>query len=145
VVEALRDAVVAAYPRLSHRYYRLKASWLGLDTLQVWDRNAPLPTRTTARPWDEATRTVADAYAAFDPRLAELGRPFFDRRLDRRGGQARQGPRRLRPSHGDGRASLRDAELPRKAAGRDDARPRAGHGVHQVLAAARASFSAPRP
>ena len=44
VVEALRDAVVAAYPRLSHRYYALKAKWLGLDKLQIWDRNAPLPT-----------------------------------------------------------------------------------------------------
>jgi oligoendopeptidase F len=47
VVEALRDAVVAAYPRLSHRYYALKAKWLGLDTLQVWDRNAPLPMEDT--------------------------------------------------------------------------------------------------
>jgi oligoendopeptidase F len=80
VVEALRDAVVAAYPRLSHRYYRLKARWLGLDRLQVWDRNAPLPTRDDRLVrWDEATRTVADAYAAFDPRLAELAEPFFDR------------------------------------------------------------------
>jgi oligoendopeptidase F len=48
VVEALRNAVVAAYPRLSHRYYELKRKWLGLDTLQVWDRNAPLPMEATA-------------------------------------------------------------------------------------------------
>jgi oligoendopeptidase F len=55
VVQALRDAVVAAYPRLSHRYYRLKARWLGLDKLQVWDRNAPLPIEDAAPiPWDEA-------------------------------------------------------------------------------------------
>ncbi|MCJ8140344.1 M3 family oligoendopeptidase [Falsirhodobacter halotolerans] len=78
VVEALRDAVVAAYPRLSHRYYRLKAKWLGLETLQVWDRNAPLPTETPRTiPWDEARATVSEAYAAFDPRMAELARPFF--------------------------------------------------------------------
>ena len=43
VVEALRNAVVAAYPKLSHRYYRLKAKWMGLDHLEIWDRNAPLP------------------------------------------------------------------------------------------------------
>jgi hypothetical protein len=49
VVQALRDAVVAAYPRLSHRYYALKARWLGLDKLQVWDRNAPLPLEPRAR------------------------------------------------------------------------------------------------
>ncbi|MDP0929663.1 M3 family oligoendopeptidase [Paracoccus onubensis] len=80
VVEALRNAVTAAYPRLSHRYYALKAKWLGLDKLQVWDRNAPLPTdapRTIG--WDEARSTVLDAYAGFSPRLAELAEPFFDR------------------------------------------------------------------
>jgi len=80
VVEALRNAVVAAYPRLSHRYYALKAKWLGLDTLQVWDRNAPLPmeeTRTVG--WDEARSLVSDAYAGFDPRMAELAEPFFTR------------------------------------------------------------------
>ncbi|ARO13956.1 Oligoendopeptidase F [Ketogulonicigenium robustum] len=78
VVEALRDAVVAAYPRLSHRYYRLKAKWMGLDTLQVWDRNAPLP-RDTQRPisWEEARETVLGAYGDFDPRMAELAAPFF--------------------------------------------------------------------
>ncbi|MFN3938534.1 MAG: M3 family oligoendopeptidase [Gemmobacter sp.] len=80
VVQALRDAVVAAYPRLSHRYYRLKARWMGLDRLQVWDRNAPLPTETPRTvPWDEARRIVTDAYAAFDPRMAELAEPFFTR------------------------------------------------------------------
>jgi oligoendopeptidase F len=79
VVEALRDAVVAAYPRLSHRYYALKARWLGLDTLEIWDRNAPLPQDADRRiPWDEARTIVLDAYAGFDPRLAELAAPFFE-------------------------------------------------------------------
>ncbi len=78
VVEALRNAVVAAYPKLSHRYYRLKAKWMGLDKLQVWDRNAPLPIDTPKTVgWDEATKTVLDAYAAFDPRMADLAQPFF--------------------------------------------------------------------
>jgi oligoendopeptidase F len=78
VVEALRNAVVAAYPRLSHRYYALKAKWLGLDKLQVWDRNAPLPMEETRIVgWEEARRIVSDAYAGFDPRMAELAEPFF--------------------------------------------------------------------
>ncbi|CTQ48684.1 M3 family oligoendopeptidase [Jannaschia donghaensis] len=78
VVEALRDAVVAAYPRLSHRYYKLKAKWLGLDTLQVWDRNAPLPMEETRLVgWEEARKTVMDAYAGFDPEMAKLAEPFF--------------------------------------------------------------------
>jgi oligoendopeptidase F len=79
VVEALRNAVVAAYPRLSHRYYRLKAKWLGLDKLQVWDRNAPLPMESDRIvAWDEARQIVTDAYAAFDPELAKLTEPFFE-------------------------------------------------------------------
>ncbi|MCP1169208.1 M3 family oligoendopeptidase [Limimaricola litoreus] len=79
VVEALRDAVVAAYPRLSHRYYELKAKWLGLDRMQVWDRNAPLPMESDRIVgWDEARVMVEEAYADFDPRMAELAKPFFD-------------------------------------------------------------------
>ncbi|PQO22187.1 oligoendopeptidase F [Rhodobacteraceae bacterium WD3A24] len=80
VVQALRDAVVAAYPRLSHRYYALKARWMGLDTLQVWDRNAPLPVEPPKTiDWDTARETVMSAYADFSPRMAELAEPFFDK------------------------------------------------------------------
>jgi len=78
VVEALRNAVVEAYPRLSHRYYELKRQWLGLERMQVWDRNAPLPMEDTrVVGWDEAEKTVMDAYSAFDPELARLAEPFF--------------------------------------------------------------------
>jgi oligoendopeptidase F len=80
VVEALRDAVVAAYPKLSHRYYELKRKWLGLDVLEVWDRNAPLPMdETRLIGWDEARATVLDAYAGFDPEMARIATPFFER------------------------------------------------------------------
>jgi oligoendopeptidase F len=80
VVEALRNAVVAAYPKLSHRYYRLKAKWLGLETLEIWDRNAPLPTETPKIVgWQEARDTVLSAYSAFDPRMAEIAQPFFEK------------------------------------------------------------------
>ena len=78
VVDALRDAVVAAYPKLSHRYYALKARWMGLDKLQVWDRNAPLPDAAEREiGWQEARDTVLGAYAGFDSRLADLAEPFF--------------------------------------------------------------------
>ena len=78
VVEALREAVVAAYPKLSHRYYELKRKWLGLDVMQVWDRNAPLPMEdTTVVGWDKAEDMVMTAYNAFDPRMGEIAAPFF--------------------------------------------------------------------
>ena len=79
VVDALREAVQAAYPKLSHRYYAMKAKWLGLDKLEYWDRNAPLPEsddRTVT--WPEARKIVLDAYSGFAPKMAELAEPFFD-------------------------------------------------------------------
>ncbi len=80
VVEALRNAVVAAYPRLSHRYYALKARWLGLEKLQVWDRNAPLPIEAQKTvDWAEARRQVMEAYGDFAPEMAEIAKPFFDK------------------------------------------------------------------
>ncbi len=42
LVEALVSAVRASFPRLSHRYYALKAKWFGKKRLEYWDRNAPL-------------------------------------------------------------------------------------------------------
>ncbi len=78
VVEALRNAVVDAYPKLSHRYYELKRKWLGLEKMQVWDRNAPLPMEDTrVVGWDQAEQMVMDAYNAFDPRMGEIAEPFF--------------------------------------------------------------------
>ncbi|MCR9221179.1 MAG: M3 family oligoendopeptidase [Alphaproteobacteria bacterium] len=80
VVDALVEAVRAAYPKLSHRYYRLKARWMGRETLDYWDRLAPPPEdddRTIA--WDEARETVLAAYRRFDPQMAELGARFFER------------------------------------------------------------------
>ncbi|MBT8457051.1 MAG: M3 family oligoendopeptidase [Alphaproteobacteria bacterium] len=78
VVEALRNAVVAAYPRLSHRYYELKRKWLGLETLEVWDRNAPLPMEDTSTvDWTRAKSMVLEAYAGFSPKMADLAEPFF--------------------------------------------------------------------
>lgn len=80
VVDALIAAVRSAYPRLAHRYYKLKAQWLGLKQLEAWDRNAPLPGAPDRQiPWREATETVLSAYHAFSPDLANVARQFFDK------------------------------------------------------------------
>ncbi len=78
VVDALASAVRSAQPRLSHRYYQLKAKWFGVECLDYWDRNAPLPEdadRTIA--WPQAQDIVLSAYRAFSPRLAAVGERFF--------------------------------------------------------------------
>jgi len=79
VVDALQAAVMDAYPRLSHRYYALKANWFGQDRLDYWDRNAPLPDEDDRRyGFAEARDLVLDAYGRFSEELAVIGRRFFD-------------------------------------------------------------------
>ncbi len=80
VVAALVDAVQNSYPALSHRYYKLKAKWLGLEKLEYWDRNAPLPdTEDTTIPWSRAKETVLSAYRGFTPEMADIAQRFFER------------------------------------------------------------------
>nr|WP_246663985.1 M3 family oligoendopeptidase [Phyllobacterium sp. SYP-B3895] len=80
VVDALAAAVQAAYPKLSHRYYAMKAKWLGLEFLNNWDRNAPLPeTPQAVISWNDARETVLSAYSGFAPEMADIARRFFDR------------------------------------------------------------------
>jgi len=79
VVDALEKSVREAYPRLSHRYYQMKAKWFGKDKLDAWDRNAPLPTSDDRLfDWETAKTTVLDAYGRFSPKLVEVAQPFFD-------------------------------------------------------------------
>jgi oligoendopeptidase F len=78
VVDALIAAVRTSYPNLSHRYYKLKAKWFGVDVMPYWDRNAPLPDESERSfTWPEAQETVLKAYAAFSADMAAVGRRFF--------------------------------------------------------------------
>ena len=80
VVEALVEAVKASYGRLSHRYYAMKAKWLGLEKLEHWDRNAPLPAdEDKPISWPQARDIVLNAYGGFSPELAGTIKPFFDK------------------------------------------------------------------
>ena len=75
VVDAMVSAVRAAYPRLSHRYYTLKARWFGKDRLMYWDRNAPLPDAPlTSYSWTQARDAVLTAYAGFSPDMSAIAR-----------------------------------------------------------------------
>lgn len=80
VVEALIGTVKANYQSLSHRYYKWKAKQFGVNKLDYWDRNAPLPGGAeTSYSWNEAQEIVLSAYAAFSPGMAKIGRKFFDK------------------------------------------------------------------
>jgi oligoendopeptidase F len=80
VVEALVGAVKESYPDLAHRYYGLKAKWFGVEKLDYWDRNAPLPNDADKKySWPEAVELVMGAYGRFSPKLADVAQNFFDK------------------------------------------------------------------
>ncbi len=146
VVEALVSSVRAAYPRLSHRYYALKARWFGKRTLPHWDRNAPLPQvamRTIG--WNEAQSTVLTAYGAFSPRMASIAERFFkDRWID---APARPGKSPGAFSHPTVPSAHPYVLLNYQGKPRDvmTLAHELGHGVHQVLAAPNGALMAPTP
>ena len=146
VVEALVGAVRAAYPRLSHRYYRMKARWFGKTQLNHWDRNAPLPQAPVgAVPWSDARDTVLAAYRTFSPRLSDIAERFFaDRWIDAE----------LRPGKAPGAFSHPTVPAVHPYVLMNyQGRPRdvmvlaheLGHGVHQVLAGPQGALMAPTP
>lgn len=80
VVDQLADSVTAAMPDLSHRYYALKARWMGEDKLNWWDRNAPVPGDDDRMfSWDDAKAIILDAFGQFDPMFAQMAGWFFER------------------------------------------------------------------
>ncbi|GAB4358179.1 MAG: M3 family oligoendopeptidase [Oricola sp.] len=146
VVDALTEAVRAAYPRISHRYYAMKAKWLGLDKLEPWDRNAPLPeTPQAAISWEEARQTVLDAYRAFSPEMAGIAQQFFDRSwID---APARPGKAPGAFSHPTVPSAHPYVLLNYMGKPRDvmTLAHELGHGVHQVLAGAQGALMAQTP
>jgi oligoendopeptidase F len=146
VVEALVSAVRDAYPRLSHRYYALKARWLGKQRLEHWDRNAPLPETIDRKvPWDEARETVLSAYRGFAPEMSAIAGRFFDRRwID---APTRPGKAPGAFSHPTVPSAHPYVLLNYQGKPRDvmTLAHELGHGVHQVLAADQGPLLAPAP
>jgi oligoendopeptidase F len=146
VVDALISAVRAAFPRLSHRYYRLKAKWLGLERLDYWDRNAPLPDESRRIiPWPEARDTVLAAYGKFSPEMAAVGRRFFEGRwID---APVRPGKSPGAFAHPTVPSAHPYLLLNYQGKTRDvmTLAHELGHGVHQVLAGAQGALMADTP
>jgi oligoendopeptidase F len=146
VVDALVAAVREAYPRLSHRYYAIKAKWLGKEKLAYWDRNAPLPEEPTQSiGWDEAQSTVLKAYGDFSPRMATIAQDFFAKRwID---APVREGKSPGAFSHPTVPSAHPYILLNYQGKPRDvmTLAHELGHGVHQVLANAQGPLMAPTP
>lgn len=119
---------------------------MGLERLEYWDRNAPLPDADDAQiPWGQARDTVLSAYRGFTPQMAEIAEQFFDKGwID--------AP--LRPGKATGAfahptvPSAHPYVLVNYQGKTRDVMTLAhelGHGVHQVLAGAQGALMADTP
>ncbi|MEM6382116.1 MAG: M3 family oligoendopeptidase [Pseudomonadota bacterium] len=146
VVDALVDAVRASFPRLSHRYYALKAKWMGAQAIDYWDRNAPLPnTDKSLVHWNDAKSIVLDAYADFSPQMADIGKRFFDEHwID---APSREGKSPGAFSHPTVPSAHPYILLNYQGRTRDvmTLAHELGHGVHQVLAGGQGALMAQTP
>jgi len=146
VVDALASAVREAYPRLSHRYYAMKAKWLGMDQMSHWDRNAPLPETPQATiGWEDAMHTVLSAYGSFAPEMADIAKRFFDGRwID---APVRPGKSPGAFAHPTVPSAHPYVLLNYQGKPRDvmTLAHELGHGVHQVLAAAQGPLMSSTP
>jgi oligoendopeptidase F len=146
VVDALVAAVRASYPRLSHRYYKLKARWFGKERLPHWDRNAPLPqVPMRSFRWEEARDTVLSAYGAFSPKMKDIAERFFKNNwID---APVRPGKAPGAFAHPTVPSAHPYVLLNYQGKPRDvmTLAHELGHGVHQVLAAPNGPLMAPTP
>ena len=146
VVDALVTSVRAAYPKLSHRYYRLKAGWFKKKKLAHWDRNAPLPFAATGTiAWPEAQKMVLTAYRGFSDEMASIAERFFtDRWID---APVRPGKAPGAFSHPTTPSAHPYVLMNYQGKPRDvmTLAHELGHGVHQVLAAKNGALMAPTP
>jgi oligoendopeptidase F len=146
VVDALVAAVREAYPRTAHRYYALKAKWMGKEKLAYWDRNAPLPEKPErVIPWADAEATVLKAYDGFSPEMRAIAKDFFDKNwID---APVREGKSPGAFSHPTVPSVHPFILLNYQGKARDvmTLAHELGHGVHQVLAAPQGPLLAPTP
>lgn len=145
-VDAMAEAVAQAYPRLSHRYYALKAKAMGKARLDQWDRNAPIETTAPrAYDWDQGKAVVLDSFADLGGDFADRARLFFDRPwID---GRARPGKQSGAYSH-PVTADRHPYVFLNWMGERRDVLTLAhelGHGVHQTLAAGQGTLLGDTP
>jgi len=145
-VDAMAEAVAAAYPRLSHRYYALKAKAMGKARLDHWDRNAPIETTAPrAFTWTQGREIVLDSFSDLGGDFADRAGGFFDKPwIDGRARAGKQSGAYAHPVTADRHPYV----FLNWMGERRDVLTLAhelGHGVHQTLAADQGTLLADTP
>ena len=145
-VDAMAEAVAAAYPRLSHRYYALKAKAMGKARLDHWDRNAPIETTAPrAFTWTQGREIVLDSFSDLGGDFADRAGGFFDKPwIDGRARPGKQSGAYAHPVTADRHPYV----FLNWMGERRDVLTLAhelGHGVHQTLAADQGTLLADTP
>ncbi|HYC67875.1 M3 family oligoendopeptidase [Brevundimonas sp.] len=145
-VDAMAEAVAAAYPRLSHRYYALKARAMGKAKLDQWDRNAPIETSAPrGYDWAQGRELVLESFGDLGGEFADRARGFFERPwIDGRARPGKQSGAYAHPVTSDRHPYV----FLNWMGERRDVLTLAhelGHGVHQTLAAGQGSLLADTP
>lgn len=60
-----------------HRFFRLKARWLGMERLRRYDVYAPVAISEKTYDYAEAAEMVLDSFEGFEPRISTLARRVF--------------------------------------------------------------------
>ncbi len=76
VVDTLLEVCQENMP-IFHRYFRLKAGWLGMDKLRRYDVYAPIGETEKTYPFSEAAELVLSTLEQFSPMLAEYAESIF--------------------------------------------------------------------
>jgi len=77
VVDTLLEVCRKNAP-LFHRFFQLKARWLGVDRLRRYDIYAPVAQSEKTYSFSEAVEMVLESFRQFDPRMANLVQRVFD-------------------------------------------------------------------
>ena len=146
VIDALTFSVKKYYPKISHRYYSLKARWFNKKQIIYWDRNAPLPFQQNKKySWNDAKSIVLKAYKSFSPEMHAIAEKFFEKKwIDaqiRKGKQGGAFSASTIPSiHPyiliNYQGTLRDVST---------LAHELGHGIHQYLASFQGYYNASTP
>jgi oligoendopeptidase F len=146
IVNVMEGAVGRWVPKVAHRYFKLRANWLGVDQLFSWDTHAPLPLgEEELIGWRDASRMVQTTIEDFSPAFGSVSKDFLTRGwIDAKPRPGKEGVAFCHPTVSDANPFIQMNFF----RGERDALTLAsmlGYGIHQYLASAQGELVSTSP